>query len=169
MCTEGKISRRNDPAVAACRTEVKLSYHAMASPHTCRCLLTNDLLPSQTVIAVHLFKWGWHGRILVLGLTDVNDVRNDLPLWKPLEWAFDTSRLCIIYNEERDQFIAHILEPHIMSVPLAAKGSEPMGHSWQPPVPRLRKLTFKDMHMQPLVFAPDSPLRPFKCVLNFQA
>ena len=116
LYTEGKISRKNDPAAAAFRNNVELNYHALASPATCWCLLTNDILPSATVVAGHLFKREWHNHIHVLGLTDINDVRNGLPLWKPLKWAFDTSRLCFIYNEELDQFIAHILDPNIMSI-----------------------------------------------------
>ena len=28
----------------------------------------------------------------IIGIDDIDDTRNGLPLWKPIEWAFDTSR-----------------------------------------------------------------------------
>ena len=120
------------------------------------CLLTNDVLPDRTVIGGHLFKEEWHQHAHRLGLAEVNDACNGLPLWKPLHWAFNTSRLCFIYSTEQQQFIAHVLDPCIMSTRLADKGSALMGPSWRTPPAYLQGLTFKDVHLSPLVFAPKS-------------
>lgn len=58
----------------------------------CWCLLTNAKLPYSTVIGAHLFKHKWSQQVHILEIDDINDLRNGLPLWKPIEWAFDTSR-----------------------------------------------------------------------------
>ena len=41
MYTEGKISRKSDPAAAAFSSNIKSSYHALASHGMCWCLLTD--------------------------------------------------------------------------------------------------------------------------------
>ena len=85
MYTEGKVTRRNDPLVQLFSRDVKTEYGALQGSD-CWCLLTNDVLPSSTVIGSHLFKWEWSEYVHLLGFEDINDVRNGLPLWKPLEW-----------------------------------------------------------------------------------
>jgi hypothetical protein len=56
-----------------------------------RCMLLNELLPYSSVIAAHLLKreWDYLSRELA-DVDDVDNVRNGLLLYKPLEWAFDT-------------------------------------------------------------------------------
>ena len=168
--TEGKISRRHDEAAADFSRAVKDAYQA-AEAHNgmCWCLLTNDRLPTSTVIGSHLFKWEWRHHCHVVGLADINDVGNGLPLWKPIEWAFDTSRLCIIYDKRIDRFIAHVLDPSIMNTRLADIGRVKMGRGWVSPHHSLGRLTYRDVHLQPLIFAPNSLQQPIKHVLNFQA
>lgn len=87
MYTEGKISDRN-PRFGA---KVKAAYSAVRGK-TCWCLLTNDILPKETVIGTHLFKHQWKEQVHLIRLADIDDTRNGLPLWKPIEWAFNTSR-----------------------------------------------------------------------------
>ena len=87
LYTEGKISQRSGHF----GEKVKKVYKAQAGPN-CWCLLTNDVLPKQTVIGAHLFKHEWKERTDIIGIDDIDDTRNGLPLWRPIEWAFDTSR-----------------------------------------------------------------------------
>jgi hypothetical protein len=87
MYTEGKISRPSGDFGKL----VEADYKAR-SGHNCWCLLTNAVLPSHTVIGGHLFRHQWKEHTHFIGIDDIDDTRNGLPLWKPVEWAFDTSR-----------------------------------------------------------------------------
>ena len=63
---------------------------------TIHCIILGHPVPSSSLIAGHLFKFQW-ARVSdrLLGV-DINDPRNGLPMFKPLEDAFDTLRLIII-------------------------------------------------------------------------
>ena len=87
MFTEGKISAGNKHFSSI----MKQAYWAQTGDQ-CWCLLMNDMLPGNTVIGAHLFKHKWKDHVHVIGIDDIDDTRNGLPLWKPVEWAFDTSR-----------------------------------------------------------------------------
>ena len=87
LYTEGKISQRS----SGFSKKVKVAYVAEAGAY-CWCLLTDAVLPKQTVVGAHLFKHKWKDRSHVIGIEDIDDTRNGLPVWKPVEWAFDTSR-----------------------------------------------------------------------------
>lgn len=166
--TEGKITRKDDPGATLFSQSVKSRYGALYKGK-CWCLLTDFLLPSATVIGAHLFKWEWSEYVHELGFDSINDVRNGLPLWKPLEWAFDTSRLCFIFEPSSQQFIAKILDPSILTVKLVDVGARKMGSQWRSPSQEVQNLTFQDIDSCPLQFAPGNLLRPYKRVLNFQA
>ena len=87
-----------------------------------RCMLLNELLPYSSVIAAHLLKreWDYLSRELA-DVDDVDDVRNGLLLYKPIEWAFDTSRLVFVWDGGRGSFVAHVLDPNILDVQLVDK------------------------------------------------
>ena len=94
MYTDGKAIRKTDPGAQLFSRSIKAQYGALQGSK-CWCLLTNAILPSSTVIGSHLFKSEWSEYVHLLGFENINDVKNGLPLWKPLEWAFDTSRLYV--------------------------------------------------------------------------
>ncbi len=72
-------------------------------------MLTGEMLPASTVIALHLYKSAWRDFAkLDLGLDDIDDVGNGLLLWKPIAHAFDTSTLCFVYDKAMDRYI-HVL------------------------------------------------------------
>ena len=125
MYTEGKITCRTDVGAQLFSRSVKTQYGAVQGSK-CWCLLTNAALPSSTVIGSHLFKWEWSEYVHVLGFENINDVKNGLPLWKPLEWAFDTSRLCFTFDKNSDKFIAKIMDPSILTKWLVDIGQEKM-------------------------------------------
>lgn len=125
MYTEGKITCRTDVGAQLFSRSVKTQYGAVQGSK-CWCLLTNAALPSSTVIGSHLFKWEWSEYVHVLGFENIDDVKNGLPLWKPLEWAFDTSRLCFTFDKNSDKFIAKIMDPSILTKWLVDIGQEKM-------------------------------------------
>ena len=93
------------------------------APHgKLRCMLLNELLPYSSVTAAHLLKreWDYLSRQLA-DVDDVDDARNGLLLYKPLEWAFDTSRLAFTWDGDRSSFVAHVLDPNILDVRLVDK------------------------------------------------
>jgi hypothetical protein len=59
-----------------------------------------------------------------MGFADIHDEQNGLLLFKPVEWAFDTSRLTFVYNADFQAFEAHILDQSMCSTPLLAKLDE---------------------------------------------
>ena len=71
-------------------------------------MLTSEVLPSQSVIATHLYKSAWAVFVeLALGFSDIDDVRNGLLLWKPIEHAFDTAQMCFTYDSQNDRYDKH--------------------------------------------------------------
>lgn len=168
MYTEGKVTRKTDPGAQLFNRSVKSDYGALQGSK-CWCLLTNAVLPSSTVIGSHLFKWEWSEYVHLLGFDNINDVKNGLPLWKPIEWAFDTSRLCFTFDKNSDKFIAKITDPSILMKKLVDIGRDKMGTDWRSPPYPLQNLTFQDIDNRALEFDPGRPLRPYKRVLNFQA
>jgi hypothetical protein len=67
-------------------------------------MLTGEWLPRKCVIASHLFKKKWAAAASkLLQIADINDVRNGLLLWKPLEHAFDRGQIFFIYEENTER------------------------------------------------------------------
>jgi HNH endonuclease len=60
-------------------------------------MATGEKLCHGSVIAAHIFQLHWQECLSVFtSLTDINDVRNALLLYKPVEDAFDRARVCIL-------------------------------------------------------------------------
>ncbi|GMF21545.1 unnamed protein product [Phytophthora lilii] len=70
-----------------------------------RCMLLNTALPSGLVIASHLFrrKNEYISRKL-MGFDNIDDVKNGLLLFKPLEHAFDHFQISFIYDKGSNEF-----------------------------------------------------------------
>ena len=69
--------------------------------------MTGEYLPAQTVIAAHLYKHEWREYAEAdIGLLDIDDAGNGLLLWKPLEYAFDTSALSFIYDKTTERYVS---------------------------------------------------------------
>ena len=77
-------------------------------------------LPRHLVVGAHLLKHEWSDLAkMLLGIDSVDDARNGLLLYKPLEWAFATGRLMVVL--ESGQFVVRLLDPGIREVSLHAK------------------------------------------------
>ena len=131
------------------------------APHgKLRCMLLNELLPYSSVIAAHLLKreWDYLSRQLA-DVDDVDDARNGLLLYKPLEWAFDTSRLVFIWDGARGSFVAHVLDPNILAVRLVDKAQAELKERYKTDDEAiLGDRCFRDVHgvalVLPLAFSP---------------
>ncbi|KAH9122470.1 hypothetical protein AeMF1_006255, partial [Aphanomyces euteiches] len=76
-----------------------------------RCMLLDTALPSELVIASHLFRR--KNQFLsekLMGISDIDDAKNGLLLFKPLEHAFDHFQISFIYNHESDEFQLKIFD-----------------------------------------------------------
>jgi hypothetical protein len=70
-----------------------------------RCMLLDCYLPSAIVTAAHIFRRSnEHIAQDLLGIENVDDVKNGLLLFKPLEKAFDKFQIGFVYNDSDDTF-----------------------------------------------------------------
>jgi hypothetical protein len=70
-----------------------------------RCMLLNCNLPSAIVTAAHIFRRSnEHIAQYLLGIENIDDVKNGLLLFKPLEKAFDKFQIGFVYNDSDDSF-----------------------------------------------------------------
>lgn len=128
-----------------------------------RCMMTGCMLPRLDVCAAHLI--GNCMQVYALkcfGISDIDSPKNGLLVVKPIEEAFDDSRLCFSFDVTRNSFILHVLDASYLTRKL----------SDHPQLTRSTKKilgnrTFGDLEGLPLQF-PNSK-RPFKRVLQFQA
>lgn len=138
----------------------KLALLEQHSSSQLRCMLLNLTLPYASVVASHLLKreWDYMSRELA-NVDDVEDVRNGLLLYKPLQWAFDTSRLVFVWDGSRDAFVAHVLDADILQVRLAEKAKVLLGLRYrQQDEAIVGEVCFQDVHLKaltlPLGFTP---------------
>lgn len=79
-----------------------------------KCMLTETELPTQSVIAGHLFKLCWANDCKDrLGFDDINNPRNGLLWFKPLEYAFDNSHICYQFDAQTETFSMKILNSEL--------------------------------------------------------
>ncbi|KAJ0390166.1 hypothetical protein P43SY_011543 [Pythium insidiosum] len=79
-----------------------------------RCMLLDTALPSELVIASHLFRR--KNEFLsekLMGISDIDDVRNGLLLFKPLEHAFDHFQISFIYDQSSSEFRLKIFDQSV--------------------------------------------------------
>ena len=141
------------------------------APHgKLRCMLLNELLPYSSVVAAHLLKreWDYLSRQLA-DVDDVDDARNGLLLYKPLEWAYDTSRLAFTWDGERSSFVAHVLDPSILDVRLVDKAQTELKERYKTGAEQaiLGDRCFRDVHGSALVLP--HAFSPWRRCLCFHA
>lgn len=83
-----------------------------------RCMLLDVAFPNSLVIASHLFRRSNENVSLVMmQISDIDDVRNGLLLFKPLEHAFDHFQISFI-RDDTDTFCLKLFDPSIRDTPL---------------------------------------------------
>jgi hypothetical protein len=50
---------------------------------------------------------------MIIDLKEINDVKNLLLLFKPIEVAFDEGRICFLWDNSVNQFLMKVLDPSI--------------------------------------------------------
>ena len=92
---------------------------------TARCFLLGVELPRNVVVGAHLFKHEWADLAKqLLDIDSIDDARNGLLLYKPLEWAFDTGRLAFVWDRVTQSFVAHVLDPAVLELSLCQKAAD---------------------------------------------
>lgn len=102
-----------------------LSLSPASHASLARCMVLGLELSKSNVTGAHIFKYEWREfSSEIMGFDDIDDVRNGLLLYKPLEWAFDTSRMVILWDVVAQSFVTHILDKDILDVYLYKKAQE---------------------------------------------
>jgi hypothetical protein len=156
----------NDPT-----NQRRRDYGFMGKKSAIRCMLTNDFFPASIVIASHLFRYGWKSYSKeAMDLDDIDDPKNGLLLFKPLEKAFDEYRISFLYNRSSEKYELKVVDS-----------------SWKDKtlISQLNTLQLKELRMYgrktsfnfqttfgslegfPLILRPDK--LPYNRCLNFQA
>lgn len=133
-----------------------------------RCMLLGVELPKENVIGAHIFKHAWLDLTrYVLDFDDIDDPRNGLLLYKPLEWAFDTSRMAIVWDAGSGGFVARILDNRICGIYLYQKAKELLKTKYKEAACFTGCMTFGDVDGRRLVLPHE--FSPYRRCLMFQA
>lgn len=133
---------------------------------TIKCMLLDVELDKSVVIGSHIFKHEWEKFKGICGLDNINDHRNCMLLFQPIEKAFDSSQLCFILDKTSGKLVLKLLNPNLKNTTVyrAAKNlnisDEAMGSLD-------KKLKFGDLDGKPLKSSTGK--FPFKSLLNLHA
>ncbi|TMW67258.1 hypothetical protein Poli38472_012374 [Pythium oligandrum] len=150
-----------------------------------RCMLLDTALPSELVIASHLFRR--KNEFIsekFMGFSDIDDVRNGLLLFKPLEHALDHFQISFIYDPSSNEFRLKIFDRSMRKQRLLGKldktqraillQGQVLPKNWRSRGRRLApgtnydlQTTFGDLEGRTLCFRGIE--RPYKRCLNLQA
>eukprot|EP00644_Phytophthora_capsici_P012038 jgi/Phyca11/106435/e_gw1.12.217.1 len=96
-------------------------YGCYSPDESCvRCMLLNDAFPSELVVASHLFRCSNEDVsdvMMQITLSDIDDERNGLLLFKPLKYAFDHFQISFI-RDDTDVFRLKVFDPSILATPI---------------------------------------------------
>jgi hypothetical protein len=159
--------------------------NASADDKALRCMLLDTALPCELVVACHLFRrrTAFLAEKL-MGISDIDDVRNGLLLFAPLKQAFKQFQISFVYDPKSDAFRLTIFDPHVAHQQLvdrlddAQRGILLQSHAvptdWKdqgsmilPGTEYDLQTTFSDLEGRALCFR--SLARPFKRCLSLQA
>jgi hypothetical protein len=105
-------------------------------------------------------------------LTDINDVRNGLLLYKPVEWAFDRAKICVEVTSDAEMTFC-LLDPALNDVRLVDKACSLRGDAGRGGKPLEKEnnlhITFGMLHGRPLQFPDGAMARPSKRLLALHA
>jgi hypothetical protein len=84
-------------------------------PQNITCQFLGIEFPTNQVTCSHLFQKKWAKSRAIIDLKDINDVKNLLLLFKPIEMVFDEGRICFLWDNSSNQFKMIVLDPEIRS------------------------------------------------------
>jgi hypothetical protein len=136
-------------------------------------MATGERLLHSTVIAAHIFQHNWRKHMpRFTTITDINDARNGLLLYKPVEWAFDRAKICVEVSDAGMTW--YLLDQELREVKLVDKARSLRGGAPTHSSDSLKKeedlhTTFGMLHGKPLVFPDGVEARPSKRLLALHA
>ncbi|CAK4095628.1 unnamed protein product [Aphanomyces euteiches] len=84
-----------------------------------QCMLLGISFPASIVAGAHLFRRSnEYLSNCLMQISDIDDVRNGLLLFKPLEHAFDHFQISFIYDQRDDCFYMKLFDPSIANTPI---------------------------------------------------
>jgi hypothetical protein len=136
-------------------------------------MATGECLPHSIVVASHIFQHKWRGELSrFTSLENINDPRNGLLLYKPVEWAFDRAKICVEVKSQTEMTF-RLLDQDLHGIKLVNKACElraGKGRGNQPlPEESGIQMTFGDLDRQPLKFPEEVQFRPSKRLLGLHA
>ena len=98
--------------------KLKAFNHYFGGSHTelpanINCQFLNIPLPKHQVTCSHIFQKRWHKERSLIKLGDINDPRNLMFLFKPLEVVFDEGRIIFLWDSASASFKMKILDPNL--------------------------------------------------------
>jgi hypothetical protein len=136
-------------------------------------MATGTYFPHGSVVASYIFQHKWQKELSQFtSITDIDDPRNGLLLYKPVEWAFDRAKICVEVKSG-DKMTFCLLDQDLRNIVLADKACElrddtGRGNKRLPEEMDLRT-TFGDLDEQPLKFPEGTVMRPSKRLLGLHA
>ncbi|KAF1313577.1 hypothetical protein FI667_g13292, partial [Globisporangium splendens] len=107
------------------KTELCATYNCGLPNEMVRCMLLDTALSSAVVIASHLFRRSNEFLSMkLMGIPDIDDVRNGLLLFKPLELASDHFQISFIYDKSSDEFRLEVFDRSLRQQRLFVKLDE---------------------------------------------
>ncbi|KAF8517698.1 hypothetical protein BU17DRAFT_91533 [Hysterangium stoloniferum] len=76
--------------------------NALKYPETLTCSLTGVTISSKAIVAAHLWKYETGETLEYFGFHDIDNPRNGLLLYKPIEEAYDRHLLCFYQDTNRN-------------------------------------------------------------------
>jgi hypothetical protein len=136
-------------------------------------MATGHKLPHSTVVASHIFQRRWANYLSIFTkMTDIDDVRNGLLLYKPVEWAFDRAKLCVEVRGDCMSFF--LLDRELENIKLTDKAKELRLDSQRPGAfskaeAGLGEITFGDLDGSPVHIPPNHHINPARRLLSLHA
>lgn len=131
------------------------------------CQLLNCRLPTRLTRVAHIFPRRFVGKRWTPGAGNIDNPRNTLVLFIPIERVFDRGQILFYWDHASELFRMYVLDPDLMEMSLGDVSTKYLKPDLLPLMVSIEGLKFKDLHQSPLVFPNGSfPLR--RCV-NFMA
>lgn len=92
-------------------------------PSRLKCMISGRYFSAKYVTMAHIFQKRWASRIDMVGLDDVNHVRNLLLLFRPIEVHFDRGDLIFVWDDQTKQHACRILNPRIKTLSIDVEGN----------------------------------------------
>jgi HNH endonuclease len=160
LSTTSSIRERSKPAL------VEYYHGVRGNSRDIKCMLLNVKFNKAAVTNAHIFKFEWNAFREFGGLSDINDVRNFMLLFKPIEHAFDRSEICFILEPSTGYLVLNLLNRNKRDTTLYDAAT--LLNIPEDQMENLdRKLTFGDLAGK--VLTSDTNHYPYKSLLNLQA